>query len=318
VPFNLATYNLGFGLQSWSRTSAAYCQTNTSASDYGMCYNISYKAYFVQTDTSTYPVGSLPCESAGNCVRLTSVYYDYTLQTVMDLSGVNKQIIIKQFYSRTHTNVALYTGDAYFAGFVVPYKGDYPPFGHYGYINAVNAYMGHDTIYNLWVYRGRYTIPVGEVREIQVNDSILSTKFDLHIILRNSNNIYFASMAFATVFYESSPVAVIPLDYSEYLRYSELRRTFGYSADGINQPGWNADDIINVLKELFPDRAWMVYDDKDSTLYLWNVDFSDVPEWLLEKIDPTAVKVLKSPPSPEPEKSLFTELEKRNYVGETA
>jgi hypothetical protein len=129
----------------------------------------------------------------------------------------------------------------------------------------------------------------------------------------SSSNVFLG-----TVFYafsqETSPLAVIPLDYSEYVKYQELRKTFGYSYDGINQPGWNADDIINILKELFPDRAWMVLDDRDSTLYLWNVNFPDIPEWLLQKINPTVVKTLKSPSSLDPEKSLFTLLAERNNV----
>jgi transcription initiation factor IIE alpha subunit len=118
------------------------------------------------------------------------------------------------------------------------------------------------------------------------------------------------------VFIESSPLAVIPLDYNEYLKYSELRRTFGYSIDGINQPGWNADDIIRVLKELYQDKAWMVYDDKDATLYLWNVNFKDIPDWILEKVNPHKVKVLKLPASLDAEKSLFTLLAQKNYVSQ--
>jgi hypothetical protein len=114
--------------------------------------------------------------------------------------------------------------------------------------------------------------------------------------------------------YEASPIAVIPLDYSEYVKYPELRRVFGYSANGVDQPGWNSDDMIRVLRELFPDRAWMVYDDGKSTLYLWNVNFVDIPDWLLQKLGPTSAKVLKSPSSLDAEKSLFTELESRNYV----
>ncbi len=127
------------------------------------------------------------------------------------------------------------------------------------------------------------------------------------------NNVFLGEMFF-TYSREASPTAIIPLDYSEYLKYQELRKAFGYSYDGISQPGWNTLDIISALKELFPDKSWMVLDDRDSTLYLWNVNFSDVPDWLLQRLNPVAVKVLKAPSSMEPEKSLFAQLENRNYV----
>jgi hypothetical protein len=182
--------------------------------------------------------------------------------------------------------------------------------------NSSTPFLGYDPVLNLWVYVNRYTIPVGHVNEVQFNDNIFTQLIDIYIYLDNRNNIYFLGRVSMGVFIESSPMAVIPLDYSEYLKYSELRKTLGYSADGINQPGWNADDMIRVLRELFPDRAWMVLDDRDSTLYLWNVNFSDVPDWLLQRLNPTSVKVLKSPSSLDAEKSLFAELEKKNYVSQ--
>jgi len=325
MPFNYVQYFGNYGMRSSYRNPGnIYCQTNTSASDYGKCYiDSGYgKAYFVQTDTTTYP--TLPCESDGTCTRLTSTYANYTVTTLFDLSSVNKQAILKWFHSTTHSSLTLdgypSSVNPYFKGFLVPIYGNFPPFAYFGYTNFRSSppFIGYDPIYNLWVYVNRYTISVGYVNEIQYNDTIMVNKLTVQIFLGYANNIYFAGRFYAGVLQEVSPLAVIPLKYEEYLKYSELRRTFGYSADGINQPGWNASDIINVLKELFPDRAWMVLDDRESTLYLWNVNFSDVPDWLLQRLNPTSVKVLKSPSSLDPEKSLFAELESRNYVGETA
>ena len=316
MPFNYVNYMFQYGSCIWARTPGAYCQTDTNASDYGQCYGACPPMFFVQTDTTNYP--TLPCQSSNTCIRLTSLYGNYQIATVIDLSSVGKQAILKWFQSTANSSLTIDPNYTYFQGFIVPFVGDHPPFSHFGYVNFQNQFLGYDPVYNLWIYVNRYTPKVGYANELQFNDTVLATKITLNTNFGYQNNVYLAGRVKIGVLQEVSPLAIIPLDYNEYLKYNELRRTFGYSADGINQPGWNADDIINVLKELFPDRAWMVYDDKDSTLYLWNVDFSDVPEWLLEKIDPTAVKVLKSPPSPEPEKSLFTELEKRNYVGETA
>jgi len=319
VPFNFVQYASSYGIYYLSRAGTnVYCQTDTTKSDYGKCYIATGygKAYFVQTDTSTYP--TLPCESDGTCVRLTSTYFNYTVATLFDFSTVGKQGILKWFSSLTHCSTTVSSYYTYFRGFLVPIFGERPPFAAFGYVNASSStpFLGYDPVYNLWIYVNRYTIPVGYVNEIQYNDTIMVNRLDIQIYLVNYNNVYFAGWFRAGVFQEVSPLAVIPLDYSEYLKYSELRRTFGYSADGINQPGWNTSDIINVLKELFPDRAWMVYDDKESVLYLWNVNFNDIPDWLLQRLNPTGVKVLKSPPSLDAEKSLFAELGNRNYVSQ--
>ena len=256
MPFNYVQYITNYGFGIYSRNySSSYCQTNTSASDYGKCYNTG-KAYFVQTDTSTYP--TLPCETDGTCVRLTYTYYIYTLATLFDFSSVGKQGILKWFHSLTHSSVSV--AGPYFRGFLVPVFGEFTPFSFFGYVNAFSSpqFLGYDPVYNLWVYVNRYTIPVGYVNEIQYNDTVMVNKLTIQIGLGSANNIYFAGRIYAGVFQETSPLAVIPLDYNEYLKYNELRRTFGYSIDGINQPGWNASDIVNMLKELFPDRAWTV------------------------------------------------------------
>jgi hypothetical protein len=323
MPFNYIRYIMTYGMYMSPRNSpTVYCQTKTSASDYGKCYVEAGKAYFVQTDTTTYP--TLPCESDGTCTRLTSTYGDYTITTLFDLSTVGKQAILKWFYSLAHSSLTIpgypSVSVTHFSGFIAPIYGAFPPFTAYGSVNSSSStpFLGYDPVYNLWIGVNRYTIPVGYVNEIQYNDTVMVNKLSIVAFLGSTNNIYLAGKFYAGVFQEVSPLAIIPLDYSKYFKYNELRRTFGYSADGVNQPGWNVDDIIRVLKELFPDRAWMVLDDRDSTLYLWNVNFSDVPDWLLQRLSPTGVKVLKSPSSLDAEKSLFKELENRNYVGETA
>jgi len=321
VPFNYVQYKSGYGITTYSRSaSTVYCQNNTSASDYGKCYVQAGKAYFVQTDTSKYP--TLPCESDGTCVRLTSTYYDYSVSTLFDFSSTGKQGILKWFHSLTHSSLTITNypsnTDVYFGGFLVPVIGSYPPFSYFGYVNYKSSFpfLGHDPVYNLWVYINRYTIPVGYVNEIQYNDIVMVNKLTVQIYLGATNNIYFAGRFYAGVLVETSPLAVIPLEYEEYLKYDELRKTFGYSYDGINQPGWNASDIINILKDLFPDRAWMVYGNKESVLYLWNVNFSDIPDWLLKRMNPSRVKTLQAPSSTSEEQSLFNLLAQRNSVSQ--
>jgi hypothetical protein len=113
---------------------------------------------------------------------------------------------------------------------------------------------------------------------------------------------------------ESSPSAIIPLDYySEYVKYQELRQAFAYSYNGLDQPGWNADDMVRALKELFPDRAWAVFDDRTYTLYLYNLTPDFVPDWLVEKLVPISMKVLKQPADSSAPKAWLDELNRRNY-----
>ena len=116
-------------------------------------------------------------------------------------------------------------------------------------------------------------------------------------------------------FVESSPLAIIPLDYSkDYLTYQELRKTFAYSYNGVDQPGWNAQDIINILKEIFPDRVWMVYDDSDLTLYGYGITLEHLPDWLIAKLNPCSFKVLKEPCDLSLIEKFISELESRNHV----
>jgi len=112
---------------------------------------------------------------------------------------------------------------------------------------------------------------------------------------------------------ESSPVAVVPLDYyKDYLPYSELRKAFAYSRDGVNQFGWSVNDMIKALTEVFADRAWAVFDDGSQVMYLYNLTPDYVPDWLIEKLMPTAMKVLKQPVNAAVAKAWLDLLNERN------
>jgi hypothetical protein len=236
-------YNKEYGLPWWERNSSVYCQTDTSAPDYGKCYNISTpwtKAYFVETDTATYP--TLPCESDGTCIRITNPPFFYTLDTLYDFTSTGKQGIVKWFYSLTHCSITLHEYQPHFQGFIVPNETDNYELIPTTVLAVTNPFgsppfLGYDPLINSWIYVNRYKIPVGYVNEYMHNDSFFMTKLMVGITIRRLNRIYFAGKVIAGVLMEASPLAVIPLDYSEYLKYSELRKTFGYSADGINQPG---------------------------------------------------------------------------------
>ena len=114
-------------------------------------------------------------------------------------------------------------------------------------------------------------------------------------------------------FAESSPMAIIPLDYDrDYLPYPELRTTFAYSHDGISQFGWNAQDMIDVLKDIYQDRAWAVFDDQKSILYLYNLTLDYVPDFLVDKLSPISIKVLKAPSNSSISRAWLDELNRKN------
>ena len=134
--------------------------------------------------------------------------------------------------------------------------------------------------------------------------------------MRNQANIYYALWAAAYFAEESSPLALIPLDYErEYVPYQELRSVFGYSINGIDQPGWNTNDIIQILRELFPDRAWAVFDDRTYTLFLYNLTIDYVPDWLINMLSPVSVKVLQSPSNSSIAQAWLNALNARNPQG---
>ena len=112
---------------------------------------------------------------------------------------------------------------------------------------------------------------------------------------------------------ESSPRAIIPLDYSnDYVPYRELRKAFAYSYDGKSQFGWNAHDIISALKDIYPNRSWAVFDDNEQILYLYNLTPDYVPDWLIQELTPIAMKVIQSPADVAVAKAWLDLLNERN------
>jgi len=316
MPFNagmsLAEYGTGWGVYK----PGTYCQANTSAPDYGKCYNIVIgKAIFVQSDTATYP--TLPCETDNTCTRYTSAAGVRLFREIFSYTG--KQAIVIHVWSRTHTNTRVYEGNVQHpipSGMLtpVPYSSNNPgsawffPFPNY----ELSSWPVYDPVANVKAYLNPYTITSGSVYVLRWYGSYLTTSLYL-IAWESGNNIWYASDFRIHWSYESSPLAVIPLDHDkEWLPYQELRNAFGYAATGVDQPGWNADDIIRVLRELFPDRAWAVFDDRQYILYLYNLTPDYVPDWLIEKLSPTAMKVLKAPADATVAKAWLDLLNERN------
>ena len=265
-----------------------YCQNNTAASDYGKCYNPypNTKFIFVQTDTTTWPIDpstgrdSFPCAADGTCTRYTSTTWHRIHSTIFSYS--NKQAIVQYFWSRAHGSVPFH-GNITLANLVpMPLPSNigadfsfFLPAPNY----EVSSWPVYDPVSNFKAYQNPYTITSGYVLIIRWSGTFFTNAANVIVYEGNRNNIWYAFDMKVTYAYEASPLAVIPLDYDrDYVPYQELRNAFGYAYTGVDQPGWNADDIIRVLRELFPDRAWAVFDDRQYVLYLYNLTPDYVPD----------------------------------------
>jgi hypothetical protein len=171
----------------------------------------------------------------------------------------------------------------------------------------------YDNVSNLKVYNNPYSISSGSVGVIRWQGTYFTSTLYLLISEESNNNIWYVYDTRVVWAYESSPLAIIPLDYNnDYVPYRELRNSFGYAYTGIDQPGWNADDIIRVLKDIFPDRAWAVYDDVQKIMYLYNLTIDYVPDWLINKLAPIGIKVLQLPSNLSIAQTWLNELNTRN------
>jgi hypothetical protein len=318
MPFNTKFTGYPYGLAGYAYTPSTYCQSNTSASDYGKCYNIERgKAVFVQTDTTTWPIDpttgsdSFPCAKDGTCTRYTSTADMRTLTTIFDYPG--KQAVLQYFWSRSHSNFRFYGNINYLVGVPVPYSD-----AHYLWLfpatnYEVSSWPVYDPVGNWKAYLNPYTIPVGYVNIFRWQGNVFTSSAPIAVYEGSANNMWYAFDMAVVYAYESSPLAVIPLNYGkEWLPYQELRSAFGYADTGVDQPGWNADDMIRVLRELFPNRAWAVFDDRQYVLYLYNLTPDYVPDWLIEKLSPTAMKVLQPPADTAVAKAWLDLLNERN------
>ena len=312
MPFITTVKTFGYGTVTYSDRPSTYCQNNTSASDYGKCYGIiAGKAVFVQTDTATYP--TLPCESDSTCIRHTSTTYVRSLETIFSYTG--KQAVLQYFWSRSHSSLRIVGNIIHLSGLPAPNAS-----GNSAYLwlfpapnYEASSWPVYDPVGNWKAYLNPYTITSGYVNILRWQGSVFASSVALSVYEGNINNIWYAFDVSVAWAYESSPLAIILLDYDrDYAPYQELRSAFGYAATGIDQPGWNADDIIRVLRELFPDRAWAVFDDRQYVLYLYNLTPDYVPDWLVEKLMSTSMKVLKHPANAAVAKAWLDALNERN------
>jgi len=312
VVFNTAVAKYLYGTATWEYSPSTYCQSNTSASDYGTCYNIvAGKAIFVQSNTTTYPVGSLPCEKNNTCIRYTSAAVTRTIDTIFNYTG--KQAILQYLWSRSHSSVTIKDNIDYLIDVPVPYSEP----AYMWLFPAINyetsSWPVYDPVNNWKAYLNPYKITVGFVAVLRWQGNVLTSSASLNVYEGSNNNIWYAFDTAVVWAYESSPLAIIPLDYnSGYAPYRELRNVFGYAANGIDQPGWNVQDMISTLKDIYPNKAWAVFDDQQYILYLYNLTIDYVPDWLINKLAPVGIKILQPPSDSSIAQSWLNEINARN------
>jgi len=323
MPFYSGRAITRYGIPYAEEKPGTYCQANTAASDYGKCYNVYTSVLgvnplvFVQADTTTYPAGSLPCEVDGTCTRYTTIAETRVLGPPL-FSYTGKQAIVKSIYSRSHSNLDIVGRVRMLKGHLIPSFGTEFFDSAYSFLFPAPNYEAtswpiYDPVGNWKAHLNPYTITSGRVFVLRWDGSLFTPVLYLVCQEYKTNNIWYAGDVIVTYAYEASPLALIPLDYDkDYIPYSELRSAFGFSINGVDQPGWNADDIVRVLRELFPNRAWAVFDDRQYVLYLYNLSPDYVPDWLIDKLAPTAIKVIQPPADAAVAKAWLDELNIRN------
>ena len=294
--------------------TGVYCINDEASSAYGTCYVETGKARFVQANTSAYPVGSLPCEINNTCVRYTDTKWSRTLYTVFSYGS--KQAIFTRFSLRTHGSITSFASRiSYVTGMYLA-----SPVEDYAYsvfFPSIQYELNQWPIYipnlNMKAHFNPYRISYGNVAVVEWSGNMLTPILYVGVYEDGRNNIWYSASGLVVWAYESSPLAIIPLDYDrDYMPYQELYNAFGFSINGVDQPGWSYQDIMNVLKEIYPDRAWAVLDDKAKALYLYNLTPDYVPDWLVEKLALVSMKVLKPPADVAAAKSWMDELNRRN------
>jgi len=290
MPFIPVRHIINYGINRFDGIVNRYCVDNVPTTDpnWGKCYTSpgANPAIYIYTGSET-PA----CQTEGTCTRYSTTTGVRTIATLFDQPA--KQAILSFFSVRSHT-VMFGSVDTRPAGMLLPnfdtdpYLWVFPQ-----YIFRSVTYPYYDPVVNMFFDTNPYTITRGTVYVMRWSGSFLTNKIILIHTEAMCNNCWSMSSGMIVWQQEASPLAIIKLRYEEWLAHKELRSSFGYSITGIHQSGWSAQDMIRALKEVYPDRSWAVYDDREYTLYIYNLDIDDVPEGLFDLLTVASVVVLK-------------------------
>lgn len=299
MPFrNRITY-FTFGSHPDSTTFSDYCQTDPNASDFGKCYTAHGRAYFVS------PYNETPaCVNDGTCyfVQDTKIA-EINVSCTVDFTSVGKQAIIYEIFYVINTNNPKYA--PFTIGNIAPHVYAYfddtslgrmsltccpvlADFSSSKYYDPQNNWFGAKNYFTTPTVGTQYVVKFSGTRFFQKMCINISNAYWPY---ESGNRAYYAGIIKYVYAYEASPELVLDFPYTEYIKYPELRSAVGYAPP--RHPGWNAQDIISIMKDIFPNRVWMVYDDRTSTLYGWGITLEDLPDWLVSQFSPASFVVLK-------------------------
>lgn len=314
MPFKSTASHIIYGIAPGSifEPIDRYCQVNTSAGDYGQCYVAVNKAIFIQSDTSTYP--QLPCETSGTCIRYTNTVWDRVITTVYDYSSVNKQGIVRHIIAGIHTSIPLGIYTMSNITRLVHLRGIPRVILHWD-VTTTAPHSPYDPVLNMEFLLNIRAIPSGTASEYRADLNWLSSTVTVNVLESYLNNQYLIFGMLVAWHYESSPVLIALLDYEDdYLPNREILKNIGYSYNGVAQPGWNAEDMVNIMSELFPDRPWVVADPDSNRAYSNGLDIDNIIEIsTVYDLIGYSVYVLKTLPKPVVS-NFVEELLKRNGV----
>jgi len=268
MPFKSTYVNYAQGMQWWQDPSGVYCTNYTSDS---VTCKVTLGKAVLRCDACTNP----QCVSAGTCIWIQNeAGYSTTIYSLPSgKQGILNMLISTARIGGTGYSIpafpSIYDGINLWDTYVF-YRG----FHSFNYFRAGQTafYNPETNAFVSYVYDSYGTI-------VKVEASKIGLFFtSLNITYQFNTNGYYISGHLLFISYEASPELIMPIDYDEYILTQELRDVVGWSINGYAQVGWNADDILRVVQSLYPDRPWVVYDDRTLTAYANGLELDDVVE----------------------------------------
>ena len=195
MPFYEGFVHSKYGMNWWALGNA-YCQTNTSASDYGQCYLPTSPSY-VGTALFAYSGSStLPCQSSGTCTVVSDIPWDYII-TLKDNTSVGKQLIIYKTWVVANSNMGVINGKT--CGQITVKSSAMQENTWYPFMfKTVNLASrlgpsGYNVLDNsVCASNVFYTPPVGTQIVSEWSGASLAMKIIIDINMRNVSNVYYA------------------------------------------------------------------------------------------------------------------------------
>ena len=217
MPFYEGFEQIGYGLWWWFFDT--YCQTDTAASDYGKCYQ-RFRPPYANLPLFTYTGTAAPsCVSDGTCIGVQNPPWEYII-TLKDNTSVGKQLVLYKTWVILNSNCSFEPNIR--CGRVTVktnamQENLWFPFifktANYASDASPNVYNPLDnSVCGLNVF---YKPPVGYEVVTEWSGATLAMKIITYVHMANFANKYYAFYAAAYYAQETSPFAIIPLDYDK-------------------------------------------------------------------------------------------------------